>query len=221
MKKLFASVLVGALLLMGTQAYAQLSVGAGYLNSTTTTNNDSKEGMNGFYVGGNYNIPVVAGLGVAPGLYGTFSFGSRSVSESAAGVTVSGKAAGSEIDINVPVNLNYKFNLGRDLNLVVYAGPIFQYAISSKVKYSYNTNSGVGQAVLDELVKNGVLPSQSDNFAGDDYNRFNVYLGGGVGIDVAGIQVLLGYDHTLTNMCKISNTTMGRSHIRIGVGYSF
>ena len=37
MKKLFASVLVGAMMLMGTNAFAQLSVGGGYINSTETS----------------------------------------------------------------------------------------------------------------------------------------------------------------------------------------
>ena len=84
MKKLFASVLVGAMMLMGTNAFAQLSVGGGYINSTETstytvgnTSTSSKADLNGFYVGGQYNIKLVKGLGVAPGLYFSGLFGKR------------------------------------------------------------------------------------------------------------------------------------------------
>lgn len=59
MKKIFVTVLSAALLLVGTQANAQLSVGAGYLNSAESTayngGDPDKDNLNGFYVGVNYN----------------------------------------------------------------------------------------------------------------------------------------------------------------------
>ena len=58
MKKVFATVLGAALMLIGTQAFAQLSVGVGYINASDktvatvggTTKTD-KADRNGFYVG--------------------------------------------------------------------------------------------------------------------------------------------------------------------------
>ena len=100
MKKIFAIVLGAALMLSGTNAFAQLSVGAGWLNSTETVksgNNDpSKTNLNGFYVGGQYNLPIVAGLGVAPGLYVSGIFAKVNNSDSAYGVSGSTNASSRE-----------------------------------------------------------------------------------------------------------------------------
>ena len=84
MKKIFAIVLSAAALLMGAQAYAQLSVGAGWLNSTETTtvkagntSSSAASNLNGFYAGAQYNINIVSRLGVAPGVYFSGLFGKR------------------------------------------------------------------------------------------------------------------------------------------------
>lgn len=227
MKKIFATVLSAAMLLMGTQAFAQLSVGAGYLNSQQITkvgdNDPRKVDMNGFYAGVSYNIPIVAGLGIAPGIYGSSSFNGHEDKVAISSVEGARKATTTEIDLNVPVNLTYKFNLTRDLDLFVYGGPIFQYALSNKTNYKYTSNVNTIQGVLDDAVKNGLLPKQHDNFSGDDnpINRFNVYVGGGAGIEVSGIQVMIGYDYCVTNMVKTEDMSSHRSQIKVGVGYAF
>lgn len=218
MKKIFVTVLSAALLLVGTQANAQLSVGAGYLNSAESTayngGDPDKDNLNGFYVGVNYNIPIVAGLGVAPGLYASGLFYGSNGSDSFAGITASGKFGYSEIALNVPVNVNYKFNLSRDLDMFVYGGPIFQYGLVSK------TSGEISGSLFGISVSTG---KQENNEYGENGSRnpFNIYLGGGVGIDVAGIQVILGYDHSLTNISKVDKVSTGRSQIKIGVGYAF
>lgn len=194
-----------ALLLVGTNASAQLSVGAGYLNASekTQAKNAEKADLNGFYAGAHYNVPLVAGLGVAPGLYVDMLFGKQEANYS----VVSGKASYTELALNVPVNLNYSFVLGRDTKVFVYAGPVFQYGLLSRTKAS----ASVGSKDVSETVNN--------------YEKirkpFNIYLGGGAGIDVAGLQVILGYDHSLMNFAQSSDLSIGRSQIKIGVGYAF
>ena len=75
MKKVYTIVLAAALMLLGTQAKAQLNIGLGYLNSTeiNSQTSDNKEisryGLNGMFVGASYNIEIVNGFGVAPGFY--------------------------------------------------------------------------------------------------------------------------------------------------------
>lgn len=183
-----------ALLLVGTNASAQLSVGAGYLNSSekTQAKNVEKADLNGFYAGAHYNVPLVAGLGVAPGLYVDMLFGKQEANNY------------TELALNVPVNLNYSFVLGRDTKVFVYAGPVFQYGLLSRTKASASVGSS-------ETVNN------YENFR----KPFNIYLGGGAGIDVAGLQVILGYDHSLMNFARSSDASIGRSQIKIGVGYAF
>ena len=61
-----------------------------------------------------------------------------------------------------------------------------------------------------------------DNYKDGDQNPFNVYLGGGIGITVAGIQVSVGYDYGMMNLYKGDDATQSkRSNIKIGVGFAF
>lgn len=231
MKKIFAIVLSAAALLMGTQAYAQLSVGAGWLNSTETetyNNGDpEKSNLNGFYAGGQYNIHLVAGLGIAPGLYVSALFGKEAGSQGIVVGTISGEAKYSEVALNVPVNVNYKFAIGSDFNVIVYAGPIFQYGLVSSTKGNANVSiPGLGSLGTGDVTANnytGVIKDNSGNSTTSDPNRnpFNIYLGGGAGIQAGNFQVIIGYDHSLTNISKVDKTTLGRSQIKIGVGYAF
>ena len=232
MKKIFAIVLGAALMLSGTNAFAQLSVGAGWLNSTETVksgNNDpSKTNLNGFYVGGQYNLPIVAGLGVAPGLYVSGIFAKVNNSDSAYGVSGSTNASSREFDLNVPVNVNYAFEIGGDFKVFVYAGPVFQLGIVSKASYEASLSAG-GLGV-------STGKYTTDNYSGKTYNAkneevgqhdggyqnpFNIYLGGGAGIQSGAFQVIIGYDHSLLNFSKNSNETASRSQIKLGVGYAF
>lgn len=232
MKKIFAIVLSAAALLMGTQAYAQLSVGAGWLNSTETVksgNSDpSKTNLNGFYVGGQYNLPIVSGLGVAPGLYVSGIFAKANNSDSAYGISGSANASSREFDLNVPVNVNYAFEIGRDFKVFVYAGPVFQLGIVSKASYEASLSAGglglsTGKYTTDNYsgktfnAKNEEVGQHDGGYQ----NPFNIYLGGGAGIQSGAFQVIIGYDHSLLNFSKNSNETASRSQIKLGVGYAF
>ena len=112
MKKIIASVFAAAMLLMGTEAFAQLVPGAGYLLSIEKSKSENSAldaiKLNGFYVGASYNIPLVGGLGVAPGLYADMLFynGAATVRE-----IVTFTEHYTELALNLPVNLNYQFEI--------------------------------------------------------------------------------------------------------------
>lgn len=60
--------------LISVAASAQINVGAGYLQSTATYQAKSGADVNstksnGFYVGLGYEIPLMQGLSVTPGIY--------------------------------------------------------------------------------------------------------------------------------------------------------
>ena len=62
------------MMLIGTAALAQPSIGIGYVNSSDkakVSNTTNTTNLSGFYVGGSYNINVTGALNVAPGLYYT------------------------------------------------------------------------------------------------------------------------------------------------------
>ena len=68
MKRVFSSILAASMMLIGTAAIAQPSLGIGYLNSTDKVKSGSTTkttNLNGFYVGGSYNINLAGSFGVA------------------------------------------------------------------------------------------------------------------------------------------------------------
>lgn len=199
-------------MLLGTQAFAQISVGAGYLNSTESVksgSNKSSDNVNGFYAGASYNIPLVGELGVAPGLYFSLLSGKQDIAS--VGSLAAVKGTFTEMALNIPVNFNYGYNLAPDMRAFVFAGPTFQYGLSSKVKYDATTIVGNASKTVDNYGDNS------------DYGRFNVYLGGGVGMDIAStFQVTVGYDYGLVNLYTGDNDIQRhRSNIKIGVAYLF
>ena len=199
MKKTLCTLLAAAALLAGVEAQAQMSVGAGYLNITQSFDNTSANG-NGAYAGFSFNIPLAGGFGIAPGVYYTFS---NYKQDAAWGLL---KGSTTEHAINVPLNLNFGSNLARDMRAFIFGGPTFQYGLSSKTKTDL-----AGAATVD-----------GDNYADDGTQRFVVYAGGGLGMDIANtFQVTVGYDHSVTNMIKSDSHKVGRGLLKIGAAMLF
>ena len=214
MKKIFATILAASLMLVATNAFAQLSAGLGYINATentTYTNGDTKTttptALNGFYVGGQYDMPVaaVSGLGVEAGLFANFLFGSEH-SNGLFGLG-SGTYKYSDITLNVPVNATFGFDLAGDTNVFAYAGPIFQFGLTNKTSFQGDGSSNT---------------TITDNFAGNDpRNRFNLLIGGGIGAQVSGIRITVGVDQSLLNYQTADKYTGSRFQLKIGAGYAF
>ena len=205
MKKIFSTLLAATLMLLGTQAFAQMSFNAGYLNSTLATKNNS-DNANGAYAGISFNIPVAGGLAVAPGVYYSLL---TSKETAALGSVASGSGTFMEHAINVPVYLNYGIDLARDSRFFIFGGPTVQYGLASTVKYEGNVLGVSGS-------------STHNNYDNENFNRLNVYLGGGVGFTVAGIQLHVGYDYGMMNQYKGDNATpCHRSNLKLGVGFCF
>jgi hypothetical protein len=206
MKKVIFTVLAASLMLLGTQAFAQVSVNAGYINSTFKAENADPYGANGFYAGATFNIPVAGSFGIAPGVYYSMiaSKGFKS------GWLGSATGTFTEHAINVPLYLNYGFNLSRDAKFILYGGPTAQYGLSSKTKLDVETIlGGIGT----------VINNYDDKY---NYNRLNVYLGGGVGFQAGAFLITVGYDYGMMNQYKGDNATKAhRSNLKLGVGFSF
>lgn len=198
MKKFLSTILAASLMLLGTQAFAQMSFNAGYLNSTLATKNSSS-GSNGAFAGISFNIPVAGELGVAPGVYYSALFSKNTE------LFGFGTGTFQEHAINVPVYLNYGFPISRDTKFVIFGGPTAQYGLMSKVKHTVSS-----------------VEATVDNYKDSDFNRFNVYLGGGVGFQAGTIQVTVGYDYGMMNQYKGDNAPdCHRSNLKIGVGFLF
>ena len=206
MKKILSTLLAASLMLLGTQAFAQISVNAGYLNSSIKVGNADPSNANGAYAGVSFNVPVAGGLSIAPGVYYSMI---TSKSTANLGSIATGSGTFMEHAINVPAYLNYNIGLNRDTNFFIFGGPTFQYGLASTVKYDANVLGVSGSTT-------------SDNYKNDNYNRMNLYLGGGIGINAGGYMVIVGYDYGMMNQYKGDNAVNAhRSNIKIGVGYNF
>ena len=205
MKKIFSTLLAASLMLLGTDAFAQMSFNAGYLNSTLATKNSS-DNANGAYAGISFNVPVAGGLAIAPGVYYSFL---TSKETAALGTIASGSGTFMEHAINVPVYLNYGIDLARDAKVFVFGGPTLQYGLASTVKYEGNVLGLSGS-------------STANNYDNENFNRMNVYLGGGVGFGAGPLLITVGYDYGMMNQYKGDNATQcHRSNLKLGVGFAF
>ena len=205
MKKILTTLLAATLMLLGTQAFAQMSVNAGYLNSTLKTKNTS-DNANGAYAGVSFNVPLAGGLAIAPGVYYSMITSKETAS---IGSIISGSGTFTEHAINVPVYLNYGIDLARDTKVFLFGGPTLQYGLASNVKYDANVAGISGSNTV-------------SNYDSENFNRMNVYLGGGLGFLVGAFQITVGYDYGMMNQYKGDNAiNCHRSNLKLGVGFAF
>ena len=186
MKKVFSILLAASLMLLGTQAFAQMSVNAGYLNSTQSFKDSNSKSINsnGAYAGVSFNIPLAGAFGIAPGLYYSMITNKSGGAGSILGIPVSASSTFMEHAINVPL-----------------------YASTTKLA------GGVGESSADRTY---------NNYDNENYNRFNVYLGGGIGFQVSAIQITVGYDYGMMNLYKGDNAAKThRSNLKLGLGFVF
>ncbi len=207
MKRFLTTVLAASLMLIGTNAFAQLSVAAGFGNSQTkfdinvlnVIKTSHNANLNGFYAGASYNIPVgTSGLGIAPGVY--FAY----MTDKDVDIYV---ASGDLVEsyLEIPLDLNLKFPIADGLNGVIYAGPTFAYGVASKV------NSGSTTIDLYDGTISNYL----------DYNRIDVLAGGGIGVEFENmVRFDVGYDFGLLNR---GGSTIGvhRNQLHAGVAFMF
>lgn len=195
------------MMLIGTNAFAQLSIGAGFVNSTTSLNVSiagitaakADAMLNGFFVGGSYNIPIgTSGLGVAPGIQ--FSY----LTNNDVNLYFT-KGDFSETYLSVPVDLNFGVELADGIKGLIYAGPTFSYGLTSKVK-SGSLNYDIYDGQLDNLT---------------DYKRFDVILGGGLGVEFYDmVRFSVGYDWGMLDRGP-SAVEVRRNQLTVGISYIF
>ena len=209
MKKVIFTLLAASLMLLGTNAFAQMSVNAGYLNSTESVKGNSNSvNSNGAFAGVSFNIPIAGGFGISPGVYYSMITNKNSASGSFLGINLSGARTFMEHALNVPVYVNYGIELAGDSVFFVFGGPTAQYGLASTYKYEGSAGTLGGQETV-------------NNYDNENYNRLNVYVGGGVGFQAGAFKVTAGYDYGMTDLNKSDNIEAHRSNIKVGVGFAF
>lgn len=219
-------IISSVLAFIAVSASAQISVGVGYLQSTATYQAKSGADVNntqsnGFYAGLGYEMPLMQGLGLSAGVYYSYLY-SDDAGSTAIGTIATGslKTNLKEQYINVPVALNFGYNLTRDLRLFAFGGPTVSFGLSSMSHYDASV-SVIGINISDS--------GDTDNYAGTDdkpspYGRFDVLLGAGAGVDIQGkYRLSVGYDWGMLNRNVDSESTAirHRNQLKVGVAYLF
>lgn len=214
MKKVFSFILAASMMLIGTAAIAQPSLGIGYLNSTDKVKSGSTTkttNLSGFYVGGSYNINLAGSFGVAPGLY--YGLATKSDADSYFGINTNVDV--TEHYLSIPVMFNAGLTFADGIVGRIYAGPTLAYGIASNLKYTASASI----PVLGTVSKGDKV----NNYDDSDYGRFDVMLGGGVAVEFFDmIRFNVGYDYGLVNRYTgDDDITRHRSQFNIGVAYLF
>ena len=235
MKKVFSFVAVAAAMLVAGTASAQLSVNAGYLSGTakshtestlgnTTTVKDTTASLGGgFYVGGSYNVELMGGLGVAPGIYFNY-MSKKDVRNYSLPVLGDGTVTTTTkmMNINIPILVNYKLTFGDDFAIFAFVGPDIVFGINANTKV-------VDKFGSTETVTENDLYKKENGEDAVDMTRFDLGLMFGAGVQFTKFRVELGYELGLMNRLgeKEYSTTgyswKGSENINrffIGVGYA-
>lgn len=199
-------------MLIGTSAFAQASLGAGYVYGKTNIDvnilsiltSEVDASLNGFYLGGSYNIPVgTSGLGIAPGLY--FSY----LTKDNANLAVA-EGDLTETYFTAPIDLNLGVPVGDGLRFIVFGGPTLSYGLTSKVAVPVSGDSKHTYDIYDGELSNWTK-----------YKNFDVMVGGGVGLDFENmVRFTVGYDYGLLNRGG-STVNVHRQQLHAGVAFLF
>ncbi len=201
-----------AVLLAGATAFAQVHIGAGYLqqNNDFANGKDSDTALNGFYAGASFDLPFsVDGLSLSPGVYYSYLTGTTSASGSILGISLSGSSTTVEQYITVPVFFKFSVPVGPG-NLFCNAGPEFAYGLSAKVTAGASVG-GLGGSTTSDLY------GENSN-----YRRYDVKVGVGAGYQIGMFSINLGFDWGLLNRNLNTNgTALHTNNLRAGIGLHF
>ena len=203
MKKILCSILAASLMLLGTSAYAQVAIGAGYAQSKHTLAKKSvsdSSPTNGFYAGIDFNVPVGEIFGLSAGVNFEYLMSKTYALSS----ILSGDY--KEQYINVPVRINAGFDMTDGVRLFLFGGPTFSYALSGKI---------------------GVGTLSYDIFKTEDYKRFDVLVGGGAGLDLMDrFRLTVSYDLGMFNTYpgsegREATSKLTRNTLHAGLSFLF
>ena len=233
MKSYFKLIAVAvAIFAASIEASAQFGVNIGYMTSNTRPAlagiDAHNSRTNGFTIGIDSELKLIGNfLSIQPGLYYQHLLVSEDIAEIAG---LAAKNTYSDFFLAVPIHFKLGFNIipDRMLRLYVFAGPTFEIGlksadkislsgrdISGEVSYNYYTGEfKTNSTELDNLVASYFPEGEKL------YGRFDVMVGGGVGIQVIRfLDIKVGYDYGFVNRYrKEMDKTVNRGQFYVGVG---
>lgn len=225
------------LIAIGATAQSRFTFGVkGGVNLSESTDLSSSDNKVGFNAGLTVDYQLAPSWYVISGIelttkgtktsssYGGYSYGYGSAYGSAYGNYVGTYYYGSELTENlmylqIPIHLGYKVDVGRSTRLVFSAGPYVAYGIGGKTK-------GDAYALEFEPGFYPALGYSSGSYYNVDYNsfdggnrRFDLGLGGSMGVEFGKFTVNIGYDWGLNNVTKNADSKNRNGYL--SVGYKF
>ena len=230
MKSYFKLIAVAvAIFAASIEASAQFGVNISYMNSNARPVqwSDAKNQTNGFTVGIDNELKLIGNfLSIQPGLYYQHLLASEDIVD--LGSQLYAKNTYSDYFLAIPLHVKLGFNIlpNKMLRLYVFAGPTFEIGLKSadklsiaeigEISYNYYTGklSSSSDEITDIVASSGRFPDQKV------YGRFDVMVGGGVGIQVIRfLDIKVGYDYGLVNRYrKEMDKTVNRGQFYVGVG---
>lgn len=235
--KIIAAAVAGIFLTLDMSAGNGVEIG--YLHSSYRTNLNSDEmktssPMSGFQVGLMKDMNIVAGLSLQSGL--TYSYLNSAEKEEVPMFNITGSY--TEHMLNIPIQVKYTFDIIPAFGVYVFAGPTLSLGLAATTKLSVS-GSIAGNTLEGNLKYNAYTNKlKSDNIP-DEYvnlvnqylpqdrvmNRFDVLMGGGVGVNIIKfVTVKGGFDYGLLNRLKgdLANAgKLNRMQYYISVGLTF
>ena len=204
------------MLVCGT-ANAQLGVYAGYAPNKILTSYDGGTpdtiGLNGFMVGASYNLPVSNGLNVSVGLQYRMNTSTKESQGTLFGVTGYTKQEHNQSLIDIPVLLNYGFDVSNGVKLSILAGPTFSLALSGSTHTVINASGyGTGLTLYD-----GTANWYDENAKN---NTFDISGTLGLCLNFNNILIFGGYNMGLLNLSTADKTVRKANAFFVGAGYA-
>ena len=172
--------LLALVVMMSVGASAQVGLVAGYSNSVAV---GSDENLNGFHIGPAAEIDIQGPISLQYALM--YNYLRNSSEATVVGQTVESTTTAHTLDL--PIRLTAKMALGEGLNLFVFGGPNFNYAISQKTKGSIT--GAVDTSIEGENIYKDEYASGKKT-----YSPFDLQLGVGAGLGFKDISVRVSYD---------------------------
>ena len=172
--------LLALVVMMSVGVSAQVGLVAGYSNSVAV---GSDENLNGFHIGPAAEIDIQGPISLQYALM--YNYLRNSSEATVVGQTVESTTTAHTLDL--PIRLTAKMALGEGLNLFVFGGPNFNYAISQKTKGSIT--GAVDTSIEGENIYKAEYASGKKT-----YSPFDLQLGVGAGLGFNDISVRVSYD---------------------------
>ena len=237
MKKLVFAVFAAAMLACGVQASAQvIAIGAGYSNSvnrTSTTGDMKADYFNGFNLGITYGFPIAQGVELVPGIQYEYLMKNKN--------WIVIKENDTDHYLNVPLHFKLNFDVNPTIRFFVQAGPTFSVGLASSSRFQLigNTDQMTYDNYAGQITSSteGLIPDNLRQWlanaspymgkfvtGGSEYQRFDVLLGGAVGVDFSKmLRLKVGYDFGMVNRFSndFTDATRHRQRFYAGLAYLF